>query len=423
VISFKNAGVIDIRAFTTMGASSKEGENPIGFFGTGLKYALAILLRNGCHVEVFRGLERLEVYKKPVRIRVDDFDVVCMLGANSNTELGFTTQLGKTWEMWQAFRELYCNTRDEGGVTERGALEPEEGHTLIRVRGQAFEAAYEDRAEIVLESKPWLALNGVEVHDLGGRTILYYRGVRVYSLPKPTLRTYNFTTGLTLTEDRTLAHGDYIATARFRQSMQWCPNADFIREVLLAPESCWEAGIDWNDCVGPCSPLLIQTIEANMRTRGLNISALALLAKYRHTAGHAYNAVALQSHQAEMLATAVRLCRRLGYDVMRYGVIVTDELPANIMGLARPAAKEVYVNVLTFAQGVLRLASTVLEEYLHVAHGFRDESRAFQDHLLDALLTAAMRLGDDEVPLLASENNVASPVAAVAARVDEECPF
>lgn len=41
---FKNAGVIDPRAIATFGVSSKEGASPIGFFGTGLKYAVGVRL-------------------------------------------------------------------------------------------------------------------------------------------------------------------------------------------------------------------------------------------------------------------------------------------------------------------------------------------------------------------------------------------
>jgi hypothetical protein len=47
IVVFENPGEIDAAAIRTFGVSVKEGENPIGFFGTGLKYAIAILLRTG----------------------------------------------------------------------------------------------------------------------------------------------------------------------------------------------------------------------------------------------------------------------------------------------------------------------------------------------------------------------------------------
>ncbi|WP_217468779.1 hypothetical protein, partial [Staphylococcus aureus] len=111
MIIFRNKGVIDPKSITTFGVSSKENPGAIGFFGTGLKYAIAILLREGCDITIHAGKRKLEFGIKRDRVRVDDFNVVTM----NNRRLGFTTEVGKTWEVWQAFRELYCNTMDERG--------------------------------------------------------------------------------------------------------------------------------------------------------------------------------------------------------------------------------------------------------------------------------------------------------------------
>ena len=45
-----NKGEIYEKAFTLIGASTKRGDDSkIGFFGSGLKYAMAVLLRNEIH--------------------------------------------------------------------------------------------------------------------------------------------------------------------------------------------------------------------------------------------------------------------------------------------------------------------------------------------------------------------------------------
>lgn len=41
MLTFHNPGELDPRLITTFGVSIKESTNPIGYFGTGLKYALA----------------------------------------------------------------------------------------------------------------------------------------------------------------------------------------------------------------------------------------------------------------------------------------------------------------------------------------------------------------------------------------------
>jgi len=56
-IIFKNNGIIDLDFIRSFGVSVKENDNPIGFFGTGLKYAIAILLREKQEVSVFLGKE------------------------------------------------------------------------------------------------------------------------------------------------------------------------------------------------------------------------------------------------------------------------------------------------------------------------------------------------------------------------------
>ncbi len=54
-VIFRNKGVIDPSSITTFGVSSKENPGAIGFFGTGLKYAIAILLREGCDITIHAG--------------------------------------------------------------------------------------------------------------------------------------------------------------------------------------------------------------------------------------------------------------------------------------------------------------------------------------------------------------------------------
>lgn len=45
MIVFENAGELDVRAATLIGVNVKESANPVGFFGTGLKYVLACVAR------------------------------------------------------------------------------------------------------------------------------------------------------------------------------------------------------------------------------------------------------------------------------------------------------------------------------------------------------------------------------------------
>lgn len=51
-VIFENPGEIDPRMISTFGVNVKENDSAIGFFGTGLKYAIAILLRNHHRISI-----------------------------------------------------------------------------------------------------------------------------------------------------------------------------------------------------------------------------------------------------------------------------------------------------------------------------------------------------------------------------------
>ena len=123
MIVFQNKGLIDPMAITTFGLNAKVGDSPIGQFGTGLKYAIAVLLRTGHEITIWRGLEplRFDVIEHETRGKL--FNIVRMNGE----KLSFMTNLGPKWELWMAFRELFCNAKDEG---DDGRLE--EGEAIVK---------------------------------------------------------------------------------------------------------------------------------------------------------------------------------------------------------------------------------------------------------------------------------------------------
>lgn len=220
---FKTPGAIPVEAFTTFGLNAKPraGGHPIGYFGTGLKYAVAIILRHGGRIQLFIDGTEYEFYTYAKDFRGKEFHSVRMKkrkGALSkwrSQELPFTTELGKNWELWQAFRELESNTRDEQG--ESYALSPQdddgedfwtdEPGTLIVVDCPGF-AESAKKGEVFFDPES----EQVErVHDAARFSIydrpsrhLYYRGIRVYTFRHPARFTYDVKAGyLELSEDRT----------------------------------------------------------------------------------------------------------------------------------------------------------------------------------------------------------------------------
>jgi hypothetical protein len=157
MIIFENKGELDIRAIKTFGVNSKDDkESAIGYFGTGLKYAIAILLRNGHDISIYTGGVKYDFGVNRSKIRHDEFDIVTMNGE----ELGFTTELGKNWEMWQAFRELNSNTLDEKGTAYKGiGCVPQNDRTYVTVTGLDFEKLWGDRDHYFLNYNNFKALH------------------------------------------------------------------------------------------------------------------------------------------------------------------------------------------------------------------------------------------------------------------------
>lgn len=376
-VSFINRGLIDLRAIRTFGMSAKDCENPIGFFGTGLKYAIAICLRLGCSVTLFRGLERYNFATAGVAMRGNDFKVVTMNGE----ELGFTTDLGKTWEVWQAFRELYCNALDEGGSVHDGEVDAAEEHTAVVISGQQFHSAYLERDAIVLSAPPSWATDRVQIHQRHS-PYGYYRGIRAAKLEHHSAFTYNVLKNLDLTEDRTVKNV-YEFHSAVRTAVLTSTAPDFIAGFLKAPQESFEARLDL-DCWTTPSEEFLQAVEAVGFRYCTNNSAFKLYKKHRKIL-LAPDPMPLNKIETIQLSRATRFCEFIGYKISEFPVVVTTDLDDNVWGRAYEGT--IYINRSAFANGTKIVAGTLIEEYIHLRHKLDDESRALQNHLLNALVS------------------------------------
>lgn len=385
MITFQNRGLIDMRAVTTFGVSSKETENPFGFFGTGLKYAIAVCLRHNCRVTIYRGLERYIFTTKKEQIRVNEFDIIYM----NDQPLGFTLDLGKTWKMWQAFRELYCNTMDEyDGIVEPLCIEPEEGLTTIQITGDAMEEAYNERHEIILEGKPDWESKGVHIYKAPSRYI-YYRGIRVGEQERCSTLTYNIVNHkIDLTEDRTIRYS-WQPLAYIARAIVGAENDDLIEAFLFADRDSSEPRISLNVSDAEPSSEFISYVARTPFGRISNTSAIDIYKKHTKKPFDP-QPVALTTIEKEQLAKAEAFLMSLGFDLTDIEPIVTDQLPEGVIG--RVYLQKIYISRRAFMMGTKYVATTYLEEYLHLTKGLVDESRDMQNFLFDLIGTLGERV-------------------------------
>jgi len=110
-ILIQNDGEIESNSFELIGASTKRDDSTkIGFFGSGLKYSIAYMMRKGIDFRVFSGLNEFHFSTKKEQLKDQSFERICING----TLTSFPTTMGPNWEEdWFVLREIYCNALDE----------------------------------------------------------------------------------------------------------------------------------------------------------------------------------------------------------------------------------------------------------------------------------------------------------------------
>lgn len=287
-VVFKTPGKLDLRSITMFGMNAKPmTTSPIGFFGTGLKYAIAVLSREKIPVTLYINRKQWVIEADPSSFRGKDFTELYICSTTigglikKRIKLPFTTELGKTWKLWQAFRELESNTRDELGETFI-ATEPDifEGHTYIIVESDSFVQEYYDREKTFLPGglTQRQGTEDVQVFDRPSDAI-YYRGIRVLDLKEDerSQLTYNILRQMELTEDRTLkSKWDaeyYISQASVRQK-----DPDIVKKIVTAEKETFEAKLNFS--YSSPSKEFLDTLEG-IEHKELQPSARSILKTYR----------------------------------------------------------------------------------------------------------------------------------------------
>lgn len=384
MIVFENQGLIDVAAITTMGVSVK-AEGAIGYFGTGLKFAIATVLREGGEVTIWRGSEKLEFGKAETMIRGEAFELVTMNGE----ALGFTTQLGRDWKPWMAFREFATNCRDEGGTSFKpghappGCFSAKDGHTVIMVEG--LDAVWDQRGTILLQSEPLAENEVMEVHP-GVSRYVFYRGVRIFEPPLPLAFTYNLLEHLDLTEDRT-ARSWYLVETQLERGIARLGDKAILRRILTAGPLFMEHNMDVHAYGTPQQVFLEMARELTLGGAAEHTLNPKVAERTRAEAAKSMEpgtSVQLTDPQQRMLERAQDMLAGGGFNVREFPTVICQTLGPGIHGLALDG--KIYVSLLPFQKGTREVAATLLEEFSHLKSGHGDETLQLQHWLFDQVL-------------------------------------
>lgn len=402
MIIFQNDAPLDIRAIKTFGVNSKDNpESAIGYFGTGLKYAIAILLRHKHSITIYTNgtMYRFDVVK--TRIRNDDFDIITMNGE----ELGFTTDLGKDWELWMAFRELYSNMLDEKGSAARHTNiigTTDDSRTYVCVTGDGMEKLFDARDEYFLNKDkltPVATHTEVDAYpkqETGAHAKIFYKGVRVMESREASLYDYNHHLGLKLSEDRTVKDSWstlwHVATLVVESK-----DVFFIQEMVMAPEHSYEVRIQFRSTGSNIDVFLDTVGELRKRYKdlGVNPTAICMHAKLRKIS----NVMPTESCPLNKIQTvqwdkATTFCKDvLGLDLDKYQAIVCEDIgKRGVYGLSDIRKGIMYISKDAFRKGTKCVATALLEEFTHCHHEVADETLQQKWVYLDQILSLGEQL-------------------------------
>jgi hypothetical protein len=410
-LSITNKGEMQQEAMTLLGASTKRGDDTkIGFFGSGLKYAMAVLIREDIKFHIYSGKSEVKITTQPVNFRGKEFQRICVNGEPTS----MTTDMGVDWEPWFALREVLCNAIDEGSHTidmvekVKGA----KGVTTFAVEmSSSLNNVMEFWQKYFCEKRPdvVLAVNASQVfHGDDKELIVYRRGVRCHHERTKALFHYNMQWA-EINESRVLS-----SQWSFNRSLvQWLAkhaNEEIARRIVDNFYGTYEATLDW-DCddmtfsnewlaiIGNRA-LVAQEVTGyfmediaegalvlpHSLVKGLKnyfkdkVRVLGRSDKYGNRI-----VVDMDERKKTMLTDVLGFLKKSGIDCT-YPVHLAKFKNSYTHGEADKDEGQIYIAEATFDNGKRYLALTLMEEMMHLKSGAGDGSRSFQNYIISELL-------------------------------------
>lgn len=438
-ILIQNEGEIDTNSFELIGASTKRGETgKIGFFGSGLKYSIAYMMRNKIDFRVFSGEQELVFSTTPETLKDKIFDRICINGKPTS----YTVTMGPTWkEEWFVLREIYCNALDESHcivVKDTENVASSVGKTRIYIELtdtlrsviSNWDKYFSDERTPIFETGK-VYTSGLGSSDGSAASmnyqqvkvypktngVLYRRGINVFE--KPSLLFDYELQYVDINEDRT-AKSTGCIDYMFSDMLGQLENEAWVKSVLRTAQddkiSAEYGSIGWHEPDQKPSPRWEQFSKENMlvvkeisgryaddisKTKKevfLIPSSFArslkkkvpgvLITGMGSVVGDTYMSEVDKSPKMDFLLKEVlKSLNDIGYEVF-YDISVVDFEDDAILGEADVVNKKIFIAKKVFDMGRREIALTLIEENEHIRSQKGDESREFQTHLISQWLTS-----------------------------------
>src|SRR6476620_3159773 len=438
-ILIQNDGEIETNSFELIGASTKRGQaGKIGFFGSGLKYSIAYMMRKGIEFRIFSGDNELEFSTSPEKLKDQTFERICINGNPTS----YTVTMGPTWkEDWFVLREIYCNALDESNcvvVKDASVVAPAKGKTRIyieKITGLDMVMSCWDRY-FADERTPLFEYPDIYTSSLGWNDgsqpngnkqtvkvysktagVLYRRGINVHEYSRR-LYDYDFP-HVDINEDRT-AKSSGSLDYTFLDMMGHFVSEDWVKSVLNSgkeePKSQEYNALMWSKSdmfisdkwirfsnentlvVREISGKYEQEILASRKEVYYLPASFARQVKKAHpsTCIMGMGSIVDEMYLTEVERTpkqdflikeVLKALSEMQYEVL-YDIHIATFESESVLGHADTKDKKIYLAKELFDMGRREIAMTLIEENEHIRSNKGDETRAFQTHLISQWLTS-----------------------------------
>ena len=432
--------------FLLMGASTKRSQSgQIGQFGTGMKFGLAVLLREGVNVITISGEKRYTFGTEKVTFREQEFDRITVREGRKKPEpTQYTTAMGIGWVLSASLKELISNAYDEENaeifISSEVMNRPGYTRIYVQLTEPIFNIYREFDRHFTFRRKPLVSGDGWAIYkSYGPGTRVYRRGVQVFedtSLPA----CFDYQNDeLSVREDRTSERYDCERCCAWIMAQLSLEQHGVIMDFLCAADGETFEGrnnyLTWHrETLGPSFESLLNgrvavtadelaQYSAELSGHSTAVFPARWVEAFKTCAGvrtlrdvisaprlNGHMVVEVPAAERIRLDAAVRYCSIVGVEIDESKLRVFETAATDApLGYAMADTGVIMVNRIMLERSVRDIVKVLFEEYIHNLSQNPDYTRGFQHALIDQWVACLERFA----PMTAGES--ASLLAGAAA--------
>lgn len=412
-VKISNPGSFDIASAVNMiGASVKTNTDPIGMFGSGVKYALAQIVREGIKAKIWDGANLWNVTSAKKELRGAEFDMVQLKVTNGRkVDTPLVTTFGAhDWnDDWFIFREFVSNARDEKDckVSIVDGADGIVGETAIFLPYDRFKS-YFDNVDTLFTARKnnelWIDAGkvyrqNVYIGQLEGTTISFNcRNIRINEcrVMDTSDAKYELAMALQSCTDVEIWKAFFMSEKEFADSIVLSVQSPI---VLTAIDEALASVYGKNYCVVPNVNELVRDSLAMGYVPAILPSQMKVsdMVTVKHYLAMDNNKVTREMTEPESLQyNDIRYkCRAFIPMELEISVKVFSEGMEAIAGQANRTKKEILIRDTEF-NNPTELMDTVIHEIGHIITDAGDYDRGFTSYFIKSLVAMANYANDME---------------------------